>query len=480
MTSKIAKRLMLYFAVALLVFAGVSGLLFSSLFRRQTMDYQKQQLASRASRMAADLSPLLHNRHGGLGAYLRQLNTIALADAWVVDENRQLVTATGARMGEGGKNMPDAPIVYTDLPADADALITRAFAGETVFSEGFSTFLNAPTFTVGMPIRSDHQVIGVLLLHTPLKATTDAIWQGFTLLGVSLAVALLLALLLALRLSVTFTNPLRKMQVTAGALAKGQYAAKTGVSQQDEIGELALSIDQLGEDLGKTEAQRQKLDKMRQDFVANISHELRTPVTVIRGSLEALQEGVVTDPKEVERYHAELLGETKYLGRLVNDLLDLSRLQNTDFSIEMERVNLTEVLQDALRSAQRLAQAKGVSIAPHFPEEAFPVTGDYGRLRQMLLIVLDNAVKFSPAGAAVEVRREGSTVLVRDSGPGIAAEDLPYIFDRFYKEKSEKNKEGTGLGLAIAKQIAQRHGIALTAESDGKNGTAFLFAFPEQ
>ncbi len=165
---------------------------------------------------------------------------------------------------------------------------------------------------------------------------------------------------------------------------------------------------------------------------------------------------MVTDPGQVRDYYRQCATKP-VLQRLINDLLDLSRLQNTDFHMDMRRLNLCDVLGDAVRSAGQMARGKDIDIRLVTDAALLEVTGDYGRLRQMLLIVLDNAVKFSPPGASVAVSLKERTVRVRDQGPGIAPQDLPYIFDRFYKVRSEDNKRGSGLGLAIAKQIADRH-----------------------
>ncbi|MFQ9935332.1 MAG: sensor histidine kinase [Phascolarctobacterium faecium] len=176
-----------------------------------------------------------------------------------------------------------------------------------------------------------------------------------------------------------------------------------------------------------------KAEQLRRDFIANISHELRTPVTVIRGSLEALCDRIVTEPQEVEDYHRQMLAETLFLQRLINDLLDLSRLQNTDFPIEKEPVNLCDVVQAVVRSSQRLGQQKNITIQLSLDTPVYIIEGDYGRLRQMLLIFLDNSIKFSPEQSKIEVTLLGSRLTVTDHGCGVKQEELPHVFDRFYK-----------------------------------------------
>ncbi|HOU09708.1 MAG TPA: ATP-binding protein [Clostridiales bacterium] len=474
MKHKIAVKLALYFSAVVLLFAVIIGVVFMSMFKSYTVELYKADLQKRAEAVAATLSLDGTNteggkgkgRQGGYGFYLKALNTMAATDAWIVDENLELITAGG-----NGANY-----AYSDLPQDAEQVVSEVFKGKTTFSEGFSDLLDAPTLTVGTPLYRDGKIIGALLLHTPVEGIDEATAAGLNMLLISGALALALAAALAALLSFSFTRPLKKMRASALRLAGGDYSAKTGVAQRDEIGELAGAIDVLSVRLEEASRESGRLQRLRQDFVANISHELRTPVTVIRGSLEALCDGVVSEPGKVEEYHRQMLGESILLQRLVDDLLDLSRLQNADFKIEKTQVPLNDALDDAVRTAGHIAEGKGVRIVGE-KKEPLTVSGDYGRLRQMFLVVLDNAVKFTPPGGEVRVALEGRTVTVRDSGPGIAPEDAPYIFDRFYKAQSAGNAGGTGLGLAIAKQIAERHGVKLSAENAPEGGAVFRFEF---
>ena len=481
MKNKIAVRLMLYFSSALLLFSLVIGGVFMTLFKQHTIQVNKDDLEKRAVTIAQTLSNymsgattgpgnngMMHGGQGGYGAYLRLIDEIAMTDVWIVDENLQLITAG---------HMSQPAYLYADLPPDAESVVKEVFSGTTTFSEGFSDLINTPTLTIGTPIKLNDMVVGALLLHSPVEGMQEAAGQGFQILIVSIVTALLLAMLLSALLALSFTKPLKKMQKSAMRLADGDYTAKTEVKQQDEIGELAGAIDVLSERLDLAKRESDRLDQLRRDFVANISHELRTPVTVIRGSLEALCDEVVTEPEQVKHYHRQMLMESLFLQRLVTDLLDLSRLQNTDFAIEMHPLNLCDVVNDAVRSAGQMALKKEVTIQLEQNEPIVTVQGDYGRLRQMLMIILDNAIKFSPHGDTVTVLLKDRTVKICDYGAGISPDDLLHIFDRFYKTKSQENKTGSGLGLAIANQIAQRHGIKISVQSKLHEETCFTFTF---
>jgi len=481
MKPKIAVKLSASFFAILLLFSLLVGFVFTTLFRNQVIELNKEELLSRAQSMANVLTANTMNmpsgsghgmsssiRTGMYGSYLRFFNDLTRANVWVVDEDMQVITNLSAQ---------DPKVIYADLPPDADIVVKEVFQGNSTFSEGFSSLLDTPTLTVGVPIKSGQVVIGALLLHTPIKGVNESIAQGFRILLISIFIAMLLAIGLSIFLAITLTKPLKRMQSTAQQLAQGQYDVKTGIQSNDEIGDLADSIDVLSQRLHEASLESQKLDQLRKDFVANISHELRTPVTVIRGSLEALNDEIVTEPTQVKEYYQQMLGESLFLQRLVNDLLDLSKLQNIDFKIEMEEVNLPEILQDLLRSSRPLAKQKEIQVELSLDQDLFVITADYGRLRQMFLIILDNAMKFSPHFGKVELVLSGNRVTISDQGPGIEPEDLPFIFERFYRVKSEENKTGTGLGLAIAKQIAERHNITIEVESEKEKGTKFHFVF---
>lgn len=507
MTNRIGRKLFLLFAVVLLIFAFFMGLGFQYLFRHHTTAVKEQEMEQRAVKLAQTLSEsrqrLLDrqektkgmtreerekwwreyrranngrsNLRGSRGidyySLLRFLGSSAVEDVWIIDDEHNL--SMSPRQGQ-------RPLfVYKDLPPAAEEIVRKVMKGEIAQSENFSKLLEVPTLTVGAPIRSkEGTVLGAVLVHAPLSGMESAARQGMRIQLYSMLGALVLAALAAMFFAWRFTKPLKKMQETAEVMTEGDYNVRCGIRQADEIGDLGMALDSLGDRLLEASKESEQLDRLRRDFIANISHELRTPVTVIRGSLEALNDGIITDKAQVEEYYRQMLGESIYLQRLINDLLDLSRLQNVNFRIEQAELNFCDVIRDVARSSSRLAQEKNITIDTETDTEVYSVQGDYGRLRQMLLVFLDNAVKFSPEDSTVELRLEGNRLTISDHGPGVAAEDLPHIFDRFYKVRSEQNKSGTGLGLAIAKEIALRHGIAVHMESTEGQGATVVVDLP--
>jgi len=309
--------------------------------------------------------------------------------------------------------------------------------------------------------------LGLGMYVSNLLAQND-IESGNWLLFYSVGAGMFLCLLKILALSLRVTKPLDKMKAAALEMKKGVYTVPTGVKQSDEIGELAAILDDMAQQLNKASSDNAEAEARRHDFMADISHELRTPITVLRSSLEALRDGIITDPKQIAGYYDEMHTESLYLERLISDLFDLARLQSTEFSFAFEDVCLRDVLRDALRTMVPIATQKKINLpCPDMNDLSYipPIQGDYGRLKQLFIVLLDNAIKFTPEKNEIIVRINSDggkiCVTIQDKGSGIALDDLPFIFERFYRTKSEVNHAGTGLGLPIAKQIADRHGAEI-------------------
>ncbi len=425
------------------------------------------------------------------------VNIITADDVWVANKNGDIVMRTHIKEGDmkevpynvrgrvehhNGPQGRDIPPVFegtatvNSLPQTYRDMFRRGFKGESAVREEFDKRINEMMVLATAPIYDKNGgVEGVLMLRVPVFGLRHSFYEALEVFGGCLVLALLLALVAAWFLSMKFTKPLNVMKDTAERLASGDYTARCYIQQNDEIGELAATLDGMAGRLEEADRETKQTEKIRKEFIANISHELRTPVTVVRGSLEALRDKVVTEPADVERYYDTMYDETLFLQRLINDLLDLSRLQNVDFPIDKEPLNFCEVVKGAVRSARHLAREKNITINCEMDTPIYKMTGDFGRLNQMLIIFLDNAVKFSPENSSVEVKLANRRLTIADHGPGIKGEDLLHVFDRFYKTRGENNKSGSGLGLAIAREIAERHVIALSMQSEfGKGATAVM------
>ena len=500
--NKIALKLMLSFTTVLVIFGLIIGGVFYQFFKEHTIETKQRSMRAQAKRIAAAIStnlPVLAQHHGdGIAKsnFINFIDNLNQEILWVVDSERNL-NVNKERMARRmqwrmkhheahGRQLPepprDAKDAFARLPKHIKEKVEKCFAeGESFSVDEYNMWLNDIMLTVGEPVYdAQGKVKAVVLLHSPRQGLNKAVWDGLQVLLISLLAALALVMVLSVLLSWRFTRTLNIMRDNAEQLADRHYEVRNNVTQKDEVGELARTLDVLAERLQLADEESQKLEKLRREFIANISHELRTPVTVIRGSLEALRDGVVTEPADVAEFHEQMYNESLFLQRLINDLLDLSRLQNTDFPIEKEPLDVCAVVQDAVRGSRRLGLEKEITITAKLDKEPYLLNGDYGRLRQMLMIFLHNSIKFSSEKSSIEVELAGNKLKLSDHGCGMKAEDVPHAFDRFYKARNEQNKSGSGLGLAIAKQIALRHGMELSLESELGKGTTITVQLPPE
>lgn len=303
------------------------------------------------------------------------------------------------------------------------------------------------------PVRSLKAKLGLLVAAT-VAAAALLVTAG-TGLGLSawlvVPVAIAVALGLTQVLARGMTSPLREMTAAARVMATGDYSRRVTATSRDEVGELARAFNTMAADLAA-------VDRQRRDLVANVSHELRTPVSALRALLENLADGVVRpDPDRLR----VALAQTERLGRLVADLLDLSRLDAGISRLRLEPVALAPFLQEAVREA-RLAEHP-VDYRVEVEPADLVVRADRARLHQLVANLLDNAGRHSPAGGTVVARadrdREGVVLEVADAGPGIAPGDRNRVFERFTTGGADRESDGgTGLGLAIARWVTDLHG----------------------
>ena len=491
--NRIFLKLVFYFGISLFLFSVVTGSVFASMYVKNTVSLNKRNLEARAIKVSETISKLWynerkrnfegHNNEKPHRRNMRMIEDIAMAKVWIIEKE------SGSIIQEKDNSERNIPETYMILPQNAEKAVNAAFKGTVNTTENFNEFLDRRALTTAAPIFKNGEVIGVVLLHSPIENLSSALNNGIYTLIISIFVALTLASISAIVLSLSFTKPLNKIKNTALLLAEGNYEAQTYVKQNDEIGNLAQTIDKLAIQLFKSSKESEHFEKMRQDFIINVSHELRTPVTVIRGSMEALCDNIITEPEKINEYHRQILSESIHLQKLINDLIDLSKLQNMDFSIEKSPLSLYKIANDAARSMNQPAGLKNIKIDIAYSKDIdnYIFEGDYFRIRQMIIIILDNAIKFSYEGNPIKINIEKVSskneikeikMDISNKGSGIADKDINNIFERFHKSEGENNKSGMGLGLAIAKQIAIRHNIKISVSSIPEEETVFSFIFP--
>ena len=334
-----------------------------------------------------------------------------------------------------------------------------------------------PIVTLGSPILVSGQRVGTVYLHTRLANTASAmrilLMQTLIAFAVCFAVAALGSLLLSKRV----LRPLYDINLAAKALAKGDFSQRIEAREKGEIGQLVETFNMMSAEL-------EKYENTRQSFVANVSHELKSPMTSIQGFVQGMLDGTI-EGEDQKKYMEIVLSETKRLNILIGDLLDLAKIDSAQFPMHMTRWDLSEMLRRSLIQFIGKIEEKNLELAVNIPEEQLMVLADRDRIAQVVTNLLDNAVKFCEPHGTLKIWvycADGKVhVNISNTGEIIPQQDLPFVFDRFFKvDKSHNRKSpGTGLGLSIVKKILLQHGQDIWVNSKPGMGTVFTFTLEQ-
>lgn len=404
---------------------------------------------------------------------------------WIVDENGHIFRSNW-----------DIPQAITDKYADNTGNVkipeskqfSKLTQEETTVREvgDFSGFFKDPYFadtgdiwlSVGRSFKyknatSGKDVMLIVYMHTPVgevRAARLKVIQYFLISGgVALVIAVLLIYIFSLRLS----RPLKQIKNAAAKIANGEFEKRLNIKSRDEIGELAKTFNQMAVAL-------QNIEEMRRGFIANVSHELRTPMTSIRGFIEGILDGTIP-PERQNHYLSIVRDETNRLNRLVNDLLDLAKMEAGELTLNIMPLEINELVRKCVIKLETLLLEKNLTVEADFEEEDMLVNADADAIERVLYNLMHNAIKFTPAGGNIKVMtrilKGRIEVTVKDNGIGIDENEMDMVWDRFYKtDKSRsRDKTGTGLGLAIVRNIINEHGQNIWVESKSGEGTSFTF-----
>jgi len=336
------------------------------------------------------------------------------------------------------------------------------------------------TMYVAVSISVDGQVVGAVYLSQSMSDLLAVIYDLRWRLVISTAVAAVVASAAGLLLSRALTHPIRQLTLAADEVARGNLERQVPVRSADEIG-------RLGQSFNRMVAQLRATERMRTDFVSNVSHELRTPLTAIKGLVETLRDGAVDDRQVRDRFLATMEDETDRLIRLVNDLLVLSKADSQALKLKRKPLDVRNLIESSVHKLAPQLEEKGLLVEMIASDGPQLVLADADRIEQVLVNLLDNAIKYSPERGRVTVviDEEGPTpgmvsIAVRDEGLGIPAGDLPRVFERFYRVDRARARDGggSGLGLSIAQAIVEAHGGEITLRSEEGQGTTVRFTLP--
>ena len=425
---KITTRLIQHFVGLLLIFATMIALFFGVLFAKQTEDLHQEEMTHRSKLISETLTDYFSSntkmgQSGGMsgyGAFLRFLNQIAGEEVWVLDTEMNPVMTSHH----------DNANLQIEPPNEAKKLVTATFDTKKMQVAKKRNLFQLQELTIATPVMNNDSVAAVVLMRSKVDVIHQNQMSGYLMLLLSLVGAVIIASFLAWRLSKRFVKTIEMMRSYVNELANENY---------------------------------------EETFLSQISHELRTPVMVIKSSLEAITDGYLSTQEEKE-YLLQLLKESTNLERLINDLLELSRLQSTEFHLQKDLVDPLDCVNDALRSYRLVLKEKGqeIRLENHLTEPHM-IHADYLRITQVIKILLDNATKYAPEYSLITVDIAEKTKMLEIDISNKWHNPIKHpeqLFESFQRQ-SGTNVNGTGLGLAIAKQVIRRHEGQIMAEVIG-------------
>jgi len=373
---------------------------------------------------------------------------------------------------------PEGEVLYSSTGFTAKAKVqsgdfSDAMRGVQGYWVGKNEITEERVMGVSSPMKDDHgNIIGILRYVSSMQDIDLLLYRFFLYSAVILAGIILVLLILSVTFSRSILTPINEITIASRKMAEGNFDEKVPVIYKDELGVLAQTLNSMADDILKTE-------RLKNDFISSISHEIRTPLTAVAGWAETILTGDLSNRDEVEKGLQVIMRETGRLSDMVEELLDFSRIEGGRMTLHSDLFDLRTELSDIVEIYRAKADKHGVGLTVLQPDERAPVMGDMNRIRQVIINVIDNAVKFSPEGTSIEIRLTVSdwiTLDIEDHGIGISEEDLENVTKKFYKGSSKRS--GSGLGLAISDEIVRLHGGELRLTSELHKGTTVQVLLP--
>ncbi|MDL2237060.1 HAMP domain-containing histidine kinase [Christensenellaceae bacterium OttesenSCG-928-K19] len=456
---------MLFMAI-IMVSLFISGALISSLMRETYLEDNQTQL----TRILDNLESWGYMYNNGyieealVESVLQEMAKREDVVVWVVKNDNKTIKYAG-----GEVTWEEVAMYYEKMLANLQE------NQRDMVVEEEANFFNTPVITAAAAI--DHGVGAdqycYIFVHRRISALNEPLMAVYRSIVLSIAIAAVLAMLLTYFFTRSMLRPLSVVARGAKQLARGHFDIWLEVKSEDEIGQLADTFNVVARDLKKSQ-------QTQDSFVANVSHELRSPLTSIQGMVQGVIDGIIPKNEELH-YLSVVLDETKRMNGLISDLLDLAKIESGQFPMQVADVEVNEMVRRLLITFERKIDVKNLMVEVEFQNNKQYAQADENRLMQVLQNLMDNAIKFADYGGRLRISTMTDDKLVyvsvNNSGEPIPRSMIPSLFDRFYKgdESHTRVKEGTGIGLSIVKKILEEHRQKIWVESDSIGGTTFTF-----
>lgn len=402
-------------------------------------------------------------------SHMEMVSSYLSCEVWIVNNDGQIMfNSSDSLVGKLAASIHE----YTTI----SGFDIADFGSSTYMISNFYSQFDEPVLTVYSPITISYITHGYIVVHKPVSMITKQSDGFFNITFYTVALILLVAIILLFIFTRNIYIPLRKITKAAGEYAKGDFTVNIDVHSTDEIGYLANTLNYMATELDTLEEDQRK-------FVSNVSHDFRSPLTSIKGYIEAMLDGTI--PIEMQnKYLNIILFETERLNKLTQNLIDLNQFGHHGIRLDIADFDINNMIRSTILTFEGKCREKNISFDLVLTGKELFVSGDMIKVQQVLYNLIDNATKFSNNDSSIKIetnlKNDKVFISVKDSGIGIPKDSIKKIWDRFYKTDSSrgKDKKGTGLGLAIVKEIIQAHNENINCISTEGVGTEFIFTLP--
>ena len=469
------RRLYLKLFGTFFIFAAIT-LVFLSTFTHDTAEnYLIQKQAQELSRESALITSEIKGYFSHPDTPLPDLQKEMEHTSRFLNAEIWITTAKGILLLDSSDAMVQA-MAQVGKPFYLEGFSISDF-GNTYYQTGtFYGTMKEDTLTVFSTITNNYKVQGYVFLHMPMSAVLSQAEELVDITSLSVVIILMCTFVLIIVFTIIVYRPIRNITKTAECYAKGDFSTQINVNSNDEIGYLADTLNYMASTLNTMEEEQRK-------FISNVSHDFRSPLTSIKGYIEAMLDGTI--PVEMqEKYLNIILFETERLNKLTQNILDLNKFGHHGISLDITDFDINQLIRTTTMTFEGVCSKKGLSFDLYLTGQELFVKADMGKIQQVLYNLIDNATKFSHNNTVItietNIRNEKVLISVKDKGIGIPSNSIKKVWERFYKTDLSRgrDKKGSGLGLAIVKEIVQVHNENINVISTEGVGTEFIFTLP--
>ncbi len=471
MKRKIHLKLLAGYLVFAVLAIGLLSTLTQNLTNQFLRENEAQQMYREATLIAADLKDAFRQDSKQLSDMRKSLEVSAKymsAEIWIIDVNGNLYFDS---------NTPSIfKLAEQQTPKKMESFNIQDFGNSYYRTGNFYESFQEDNLTVFATITDLFKVQGYILIHKPM---TEVLAQSTGIVDIaflSVTIVLICAAILLVVFNFIVYKPIQKITTAAEQYARGNFSQKISIHSNDEIGYLANTLNYMASELDTFEEEQRK-------FISNVSHDFRSPLTSIKGYIEAMIDGTI--PVEMqEKYLNIILFETERLNKLTQNILDLNQFGNRGMSLEINEFDINQMIRTTTMTFEGVCNKKGLSFDLLLTGNDLFVKGDMSKIQQVLYNLIDNATKFANNNTSIiietNIRNEKVLISVKDKGIGIPSDSVKKVWERFYKtdQSRGRDKKGSGLGLAIVKEIVQAHNENINVISTEGVGTEFIFTLP--